>query len=473
MSTLTISQFDLNQIIIEETKRLLEEKSFVKRSTRSVVSEISDRYERTPVVRPYTLPAKGPDVLLDVLQATLGLAGLFQGPWELADLMNAAISFGRGQCFEATLDIISALPIGGAISAATLGAYRAAKIAGKTGQFSTVLKAYMGMVTNFLKYKNEILESADKVSQLLINVPKVIAPIARRGDITNKIFRKKIVDNPRLIPKEVREEIQDYVNTASRKDPGLSTAQLQGLMDKKKEEYADKILTRRSQGEGIESEEVREMYVAARQEANRRLRQKIGPLSAYDSEEALTRDVEILFGIKGGEIARGGPGLGLSKVTNPETGKISSQLTPIASRVTQSLGPRIGAPMALAARVSSIVVQVINFFYKAMPFLSNFISGMAKNIDFLYRAGADAVKFVADLNKALNEGFCKLSMAPLTAFADLYKKSFNNQNDDVVDLGPTPSMLPKPPKRGTGQGQPASQTGTSTADAEEVELDSI
>tara|TARA_Y100000592_G_scaffold10343_1_gene14609 strand:- start:1118 stop:2515 length:1398 start_codon:yes stop_codon:yes gene_type:complete len=207
MSTLAISQFDLNQIIIEETKRLLEEKSFVKRSTRSVVSEISDETLWAPGMAPALasspprVPSSsgaGVEIFMDLVQIALGSVGIFaEGPGAFADLANAGISAARGLCFEALLDLTAVIPAYGAVTGALSTLIKATRLGARnvTGwgdAAKRILKLMKEYFRTIYKSKEVLKETSDEIFKIMQLDARVVEASQTLPTKTNSLFAAKL-----------------------------------------------------------------------------------------------------------------------------------------------------------------------------------------------------------------------------------------------------------------------------------------
>lgn len=218
MSTLALSQFDLNQIIIEETRRLLEEKSFIKRSTRSVVSEISDQQLDAYRASVPGGSGVGGEVFMDLVQLGLGTVGIFaEGPGVIADLTNAGISLARGFCFEALLDLTAAIPGFGMATGVLSASIRSIRLGAKnvTGWGSAgkkilnLMKEYFRTVFRSKEMLKETSEQIFEIMKLDMRVAKASQSISTKTDKFFTAKLRKFVEN--------REETKSAIEQAVKK----------------------------------------------------------------------------------------------------------------------------------------------------------------------------------------------------------------------------------------------------------------
>ena len=261
------------------------------------------------------------------------------------------------------------------------------------------------MVGNFLKKKNQILASMEQVKDFLRATVGAISPILKRGEIHKDIFLKKysvrsVSRGGRSdyaipygdLPETVKEKIVQRVSDLGPVDPP-KMRQRRVKMDKIEQEersnFVNKIFDDMEKDLGIADDKTKSAWLASGKEADKRLSKSSGLFSAYDSKEALERDVEILFGFKSNTLV---------------------------GRTAQSLGgsERLETSLQFIRNWARQAVPAVNFlFYKALPLLGNLISGMVDQASFLARSGMKAVELVGIINNALNEAFCTLTTAPL------------------------------------------------------------
>tara|TARA_Y100000592_G_scaffold84032_1_gene134495 strand:+ start:400 stop:1773 length:1374 start_codon:yes stop_codon:yes gene_type:complete len=217
MSTLALSQFDLNQIIIEETRRLLEEKSFIKRSTRSVVSEISD--QQLDAYRASTPGGSGVggEIFMDLVQLTLSTVGIFgEGPGALADLANAGISAARGFCFEALLDLTAAIPAFGVATGVLSASLKATKIGAKnvtrwSTAGMTVLRLMKEYFRTIFRSKEVLKETSEQIFEIIkldMRVAKASQSISTKTDKFFTAKLRKFVENSEETKSAIKQAVK-------------------------------------------------------------------------------------------------------------------------------------------------------------------------------------------------------------------------------------------------------------------------
>jgi hypothetical protein len=146
MASMTLSQFDLNQVIIEETIKVLEGRNLIKQALRpSYLMEFTQddwlgfKGETDMSKVDWTIPEETRDILFDmmVLSADVGLTivGTGQGAAELADLAAAGLNYATGDCFGCVLSLLAAAPIVGVAAGG-------AKLWLKTRKFADMGQSY-------------------------------------------------------------------------------------------------------------------------------------------------------------------------------------------------------------------------------------------------------------------------------------------------------------------------------------------
>ena len=222
MSTLTLTQFDLNQIIIEETRRLLEGKDFIKRSTRSVVYE-RDTMDTFGDVLPRGSASSGVggEAFLDIVQLVLGGLGFIEGPGMIADLLNSGISFSRGLCIEGMFDLISALPLAGILAGLPGTALKATKISLKS-------------VTGWTPAARRALELMKKYIQTVFSNKEALKGIA--GEMTKIMaLDERVIKASIAFPKKVDNLASAKLRKAITKTPEFKQKMRKKLAEKRAE----------------------------------------------------------------------------------------------------------------------------------------------------------------------------------------------------------------------------------------------